>query len=66
MTAKLVFSHPTGNANVRAAAAGLAQAGQLAAFHTAIATFPGQLLDRLGAAGPLAELRRRRFEPRSP
>lgn len=63
MTSKLVFSHPTGNANVRAAAAGLAQAGQLAAFHTAIATFPGRWLDRLGAAGPLAELRRRRFEP---
>lgn len=62
MTGKLVFSHPTGNANVRAAAAGLAQAGQLAAFHTAIAAFPGSWLDRLGAAGPLAALRRRRFE----
>ncbi|MGI4886621.1 MAG: glycosyltransferase family 4 protein [Janthinobacterium lividum] len=62
MTGKLVFSHPTGNANVRAAAAGLEQSGQLAAFHTAIAAFPGSLLDRLGAAGPLAELRRRSFE----
>ncbi|AWM34215.1 glycosyltransferase family 4 protein [Hymenobacter nivis] len=62
MTGKLIFSHPTGNANVRAAAAGLEQSGQLAAFHTAIAAFPGSLLDRLGAAGPLAELRRRGFE----
>ena len=61
MTGKLVLSHPTGNANVRAAAAGLAQAGQLAAFHTAIAAFPGSLLDRLAAARPLAELRRRSF-----
>ncbi len=63
MTGKLVFSHPTGNANVRAAASGLAQAGQLAAFYTAIAAFPGSWLDWLGAAAPLAELRRRRFEP---
>ncbi len=62
MTGKLVFSHPTGNANVRAAAAGLAQTGQLAAFHTAIAAFPGSWLDRLGAAGPLTALRRRRFD----
>jgi len=62
MTTKLVFSHATGNANVRAAAAGLAQAGQLVAFHTAIATFPGNWLDRL-ATGPLAELRRRQYEP---
>lgn len=61
MTSKLVFSHPTGNANVRAAAAGLAQAGRLAAFHTAIAAFPGGWLYRLGAASPLAELRRRSF-----
>lgn len=61
MTGKLVFSHPTGNANVRAATAGLARAGQLAAFHTAIAAFPGGWLDRLGSARPLAELRRRGF-----
>ncbi len=61
MTGKLVFSHPTGNANVRAAAAGLARNGQLAAFHTSIAAFPGSWLDRLGAIGQLAELRRRNF-----
>jgi glycosyltransferase involved in cell wall biosynthesis len=59
---KIVLSHPTGNANVRAVAAGLLQAGQLADFHTTVATFPGSLLDRLSGFGPLAELRRRRYE----
>ena len=58
----VVFSHPTGNANVRAAANGLAEAALLAEMHTTIAVFPGGLLDRLGALGPLSELRRRRFD----
>ncbi|MBC6609133.1 glycosyltransferase family 4 protein [Hymenobacter sp. BT188] len=58
----VVFSHPTGNANVRAAANGLAEAKLLAEFHTTIAVFPGGLLDRLGALGPLSEFRRRRFD----
>ncbi|RZK52216.1 MAG: glycosyl transferase family 1, partial [Hymenobacter sp.] len=59
---KIVLSHPTGNANVRAVAAGLLQAGLLADFRTTVATFPGSLLDRLSAFGPLAELGRRRYE----
>ncbi|MBO0357504.1 glycosyltransferase family 4 protein [Hymenobacter sp. BT186] len=58
----VIFSHPTGNANVRAAAKGLADAALLAEFHTTIAVFPGALLDRLGALRPLLELRRRRFD----
>ena len=58
----VVFSHPTGNANVRAAANGLVNAALLAEMHTTIAVFPGGLLDRLGALGPLSELRRRRFD----
>jgi glycosyltransferase involved in cell wall biosynthesis len=57
----LVLSHPTGNANSRAAALGLAQRGQLAAFHTCIATFPGSALDHLGGLPGLRELRRREF-----
>jgi glycosyltransferase involved in cell wall biosynthesis len=60
----VIISHPTGNANVRAAVAGLADADILSEFHTAIASFPGSTLDRLGGIGPLAEIRRRRFETR--
>jgi glycosyltransferase involved in cell wall biosynthesis len=59
---KVVFVHPTGNANARAAAAGLLVAGLVAEFHTAIASFPGTLLDKLGVFGPLKEIRRRRFD----
>lgn len=58
----IVLSHPTGNANSRAAALGLARAGHLGAFHTSIATFPGDLLDRVSALPGLGELRRRRFD----
>lgn len=58
---QVVISHPTGNANVRAAAAGLLAGNVLAEFHTAIASFRGSWLDRLGTLGPLAEIRRRRF-----
>ena len=57
------MSHPTGNPNVRAAAKGFAKAGILAEFNTAIAAFPGTLLDRLSGLGPLAEIGRRRFDP---
>ena len=59
----IVLSHPTGNANSRAAALGLAHAGQLGAFHTSIATFPGGWLDRVATLPGLGELRRRRFDP---
>ena len=57
----VIFSHPTGNANVRAAANGLADAKLLTEFYTTLAVFPGGLLDRLGALSPLAELRRRQY-----
>lgn len=58
---KIILSHPTGNANVRAVASGLAKAGLLSEFNTAIAAFPDTWLDRLGV-GPFAEIRRRCFE----
>lgn len=58
----VVFVHPTGNANARAAASGLLEAGLIAEFHTAIASFPNTFIDRLGAIGPLQEIRRRRFD----
>lgn len=60
---KVLLHHPTGNANVRAAVDGLFQADMLADFYTSIATFPGNGLDYLSALPPLAELRRRRFNP---
>lgn len=57
----VLLLHPTGNANVRAAANGLARANLLKEFHTSFASFPGEMLDRLGAIGALSEIRRRRF-----
>lgn len=60
---KVVLSHPTGNANAREAAIRFKNAGVLAEFHTAVATFPGDLPDRIGAFGPFSEIRRRRLDP---
>ncbi|WP_439882583.1 glycosyltransferase family 4 protein [Pontibacter sp. MBLB2868] len=59
---KVIFSHPTGNANVRATANALFEANLLAEFHTAVASFPGSILDMLGSIGPFSEIRRRRFD----
>ncbi|RZK28043.1 MAG: glycosyl transferase family 1, partial [Hymenobacter sp.] len=59
---KIIMSHPTGNANVRAVANGLLQANMLATFHTTVATFPGNILERLSAVGPFGELKRRHFD----
>ncbi|WP_128543332.1 glycosyltransferase family 4 protein [Larkinella soli] len=58
---KVIMSHPTGNANVRAAAGSLRETEILAGFTTAIATFPGDVLDRLSRLRPFAEFRRRAF-----
>jgi hypothetical protein len=60
---KLILTHPTGNANVRAAAEGLLQADLLSDFYTSFASFPGTLLDRLGGIHLFSEIRRRRFNP---
>ena len=59
----LILSHPTGNANVRAAASGLNNAGILKEFHTSIATYPGNLFYKLSKIGPLAEIGRRSYDP---
>lgn len=59
----LLFSHPTGNANVRAAIQGFHEAGLLREFNTTIASFPGSLLDRLSTFGPFKEISRRQFQP---
>ncbi|WP_017733604.1 glycosyltransferase family 4 protein [Nafulsella turpanensis] len=58
---KLILSHPTGNANVRAAADGFYKADHLSRFYTSVAVFSGSFLDNIGALKPLAEVRRRSF-----
>lgn len=59
---KLILSHPTGNANVRAAAVGLAKSGLLAKFYTTIAAYPGDIAYKAGAIGPFSEIRRRTYD----
>jgi glycosyltransferase involved in cell wall biosynthesis len=59
---KVLFSHPTGNANVRAIARGLALKGLLYSFHTSIAAFPGNIWYRIGVYPPLSEFHRRSFD----
>lgn len=58
----VILTHPTGNANVRAALMGLNSAGYLKEFHTGIACFEGTLMDSLSNFGPLKELKRRGFD----
>ncbi|MFN6947143.1 MAG: glycosyltransferase family 4 protein [Cytophagaceae bacterium] len=59
---RIILSHPTGNANVKAAAGGLRKSNLLYKFYTSIASFPGDLLFKLGALGPFKEIHRRRFD----
>lgn len=60
---KVLISHPTGNAFFRAAAVGLEKAGILSEFRTTVATFPGNIFDRLSILPPFAEFNRRRYDP---
>jgi glycosyltransferase involved in cell wall biosynthesis len=60
---KIIMSHPTSNGASRAVADSFLKAGLLTQFHTAVATFPGSLLDSAGAISFLSEIRRRRFNP---
>jgi hypothetical protein len=62
--AGVLFSHPTGNANVRAALVGLWEAGLLSEFHTAIATYPGTAWNFLGNTNVGREFKRRAFDQR--
>ena len=59
----ITFSHPTGNANARAALRGLEAAGLLGRFYTTIATYPGNVYDGLSSLGPLRDFGRRTFPP---
>jgi glycosyltransferase involved in cell wall biosynthesis len=60
---KLIFFHPTGNANVRMAAIGLVKGSLLYRFHTAIACFSGSVLFWLSSFPLFSEFRRRLFDP---
>ena len=57
----VIFSHPTGNANSRAAVVSFAKEGILEEFHTTVASFSGTFLDKI-AIGPLKEIKRRSFD----
>lgn len=57
----ILFSHPTGNANVRYAALGLHRAGLLGEFWTCVNYRDVPLLRRLIPAGLLRQLKRREF-----
>jgi glycosyltransferase involved in cell wall biosynthesis len=59
---KVLISHPTGNSFFRAASAGLLEAGMLAGFGTTVATFKGNIFDRLSALPPLVEFSRRSYD----
>ncbi|MCE7066134.1 glycosyltransferase family 4 protein [Dyadobacter sp. CY326] len=59
---KIILSHPTGNANVRAVLSGLAENNMLHEFYTTIATFPGDMWSKLGASRSVADLKRREYE----
>lgn len=64
MPNRLLFSHPTGNANVRAALDGLQEAGILGEFHTSVAAYPGNVWGALGKKTWGQEFQRRAFTER--
>ncbi len=60
---KLILSHPTANANVRALLSSLLEQKLLDEFHTSIATFPNNIFGLLGMFKLFKELNRREFHP---
>lgn len=59
---KILVSHPTGNANLRAVLRGFADAGILNAFYTTIATQDASLFKRLSNLPGLSEFKRRSYD----
>jgi len=59
---KLILSHPTANNFSRAAAYRFVQEDMLYEFYTAIASFPGDFLNKLQSISFLSEIQRRNFE----
>src|SRR5438874_8838156 len=64
MNDRILFSHPTGNSNARAALAGLINADILKEFHTTIALFPGNRWDLIAKCRPGSGFDRRKFDKR--
>lgn len=58
----ILFSHPTGNANVRSLSNILAQNSLMGEFHTTVGVFPGSKLYELTNLPFLKELRRRELD----
>jgi len=58
---KVVFNHPTGNANVKAILQGLFKAGYLSSFHTSIATYPSNIFGNFSKHKVFSEFKRRQF-----
>jgi len=59
---KLLLSHPTGNANVRAVANALAKENMLSVFYTTISCFPGSTLDYISRHHRFSEIKRRHYD----
>jgi glycosyltransferase involved in cell wall biosynthesis len=64
MNNRILISHPTGNANVRAALSALLEAGGLKEFHTTVASYPGNVWDLLGRSRLGKEFNRRKYDQR--
>lgn len=56
---KIILSHPTGNANLRAVLEAFEEGGILHSFHTTIATFSGNLWSRLSKLPGMKDFGRR-------
>ncbi|MEO7536769.1 MAG: glycosyl transferase family 1, partial [Ferruginibacter sp.] len=61
---KVLLFHLTGNANVKAALNGFADAGILHKFYVCIAAIPGTILHKIGTINVFSEIRRRSFNTR--
>ncbi|MEB4800905.1 glycosyltransferase family 4 protein [Acinetobacter soli] len=58
---KIILSHPTGNANVRAVLEALYRSQTLAEFHTTIATYPNNIFGQLAKLPGLNEFSKRQY-----
>lgn len=59
---KILISHPSGNANVRAIAKGLLIRGLLYQFHTSIAVFPNNFWYKIAKIKGFGDIKRRSFD----
>ncbi|MEM9143624.1 MAG: glycosyltransferase family 4 protein [Bacteroidota bacterium] len=61
---KVLISHPTSHQANRSVVKGLYQSEMLHQFNTTVASFPGNLYNRLSSIRPLADFGRRSFDPK--